>query len=151
MNSEKISWCCKQKRGIELIEPKPHIEKSYIEESEKDLEESKLISGKWKIIISYYSCYEALYSLFMKCGIKSEIHDCTIELMNLFGFEDREIVFMKELKRLREGNQYYLKREEMKSGGGVKEFILKCKEISSSLNSFKIEEIRNKIRKFKDE
>ena len=49
MDNEKINWCCKQKRGIELTELKSHLDKSYIEESEKDLGEIDLVGGKWKV------------------------------------------------------------------------------------------------------
>ncbi len=150
MNKEKIKWCCRKKRGIELIEQKEHLEKSYIKESEEDLKQVNCVGEKWKAIIGYYSCYEALYSLLMKCGIKSEIHECTIELMELFGFDEKEIWFMQTLKRIREENQYYLKREKLINKEEIQEFIFKCKEISESLNSEKIEKIRrilNEIQK----
>jgi len=146
MDKEKIDWCCNQKRGISLIEPKAHLDESYIKESEKDLEEIKGVGNKWKVIIAYYSCYEALYSLLMKCGIKSEIHDCSIALMDLLGFEEKEINFLKDLKKAREGNQYYLKSNKLKDSEGIKEFILKCKEVSKSLNSEEIDKIREIIK-----
>lgn len=146
MDDKKIYWCCKKKSGIKLTELKSHLDKSYIEESENDLEEINLVGGKWKVIISYYACYEAVYSLLMKCGVKSEIHDCTIELMSLFGFEENEINFLKDLKKTREENQYYLKRNKLEDEEKVRSFVWRCKEISQELNSEKIEEIRSKIK-----
>ena len=65
----------------------------------------------------------------MKCGIRCEIHDCTIELMELFGFTGDEVAFMKKLKDDRIQAQYYLKQVELKDQDGVKGFILKCKLI----------------------
>jgi len=150
MGEGKFKWCCKQKRGIELLSLKPHLEESYMKESKEDLEQISLAGPKWKVIIAYYSCYEAFYSLLMKSGIKCEIHDCSLELMELFDFEDDKIIFIKELKKAREGNQYYLKRNLLDNKTKVKEFILKCKEISSNLNSEKIENIRQKIKEIID-
>jgi len=150
MNEDKINWCCKQKRGIKIIGLKPHLSDSYIEEAEKDLKEISSTGKKWKIIIAYYSCYEALYSLLMKCGIKSEIHDCSIELMSLFEFKEEDIDYIKDLKKARENTQYYLKKDELKHEDKVKEFIFKCKEILNNLNSNKLEEIRNKIKDASD-
>ncbi|MEA2003961.1 MAG: hypothetical protein U9O53_03295 [archaeon] len=49
------------------------------------------------MITAYYACYNALYSILMKCGIKSEIHDCTIELMDFFDFEAKDIEFITQL------------------------------------------------------
>ena len=136
-------WCCKK---IELIEPKEHLHKSYLSESEQDLGEIVNVGPKWKVIIAYYFCYEAVYSLFMKCGIKCEIHDCTIELMPLFGFSEKERNFLKELKELREENQYYLKRNEIEQERRIKEFVFKCKEISENLTHDKINKIREDLK-----
>lgn len=135
-------WCCKR---VELTEPKEHLNKSYILESEQDLMEIANVGHKWKVIIAYYSCYEAVYSIFMKCGVKCEIHDCTIKLMQIFGFSEKEQNFLQELKELREGNQYYLKRKELEQEKVIREFIFRCKEISENLNPDKIKQIREVI------
>lgn len=81
----------------------------------------------------------------MKCGIKSEIHECTIELMTLFDFEEEQISFLRELKDNRIANQYYLKNIELKSEIKISEFVLECKSKLVGLNSTKIIEIRNEI------
>ncbi|MFW5846926.1 MAG: hypothetical protein ACOCUU_02080 [Nanoarchaeota archaeon] len=149
---DKIKWCCKQKNGIELIEPRENLNKSYLKESEDDLKEIQKVGNKWKTIIAYYSCYESLYSLLMKVGIKSEIHDCTIELMNLFGFDKEDKYLLKNLKSIRQGNQYYLKKNPLEQEKQVKDFIMKCKEKSLELNTEKIEKIRQQIQEMiKDE
>ena len=151
MKEDKMRWCCKQKRGIELIELKPHLDESYMKESGEDFDELSSVGIKWKSIIAYYSCYEAFYSLLMKCGIKCEIHDCSLVLMGLFGFTEGEVIYMRELKKLRQENQYYLKRNLLKDERGILKFISKCREISAGLSSERIEEIRNKIRRIENE
>jgi len=145
MEEDKIRWCSKQKKGIELIESKPHLYESYMKEAEEDFDELSSAGEKWKAIIAYYSCYEAFYSLLMKCGIRCEIHDCSLELMGLFDFTEEDLNYIKSLKKAREGNQYYLKRNSLKEKERIKQFISKCKEISSELNSDKIMQIRKRI------
>ncbi len=147
MNEEKIKWCIMQKKGVQLIELKPHLSTSYMIEADETLENVFSAKGKWKLITAYYACYSALYSVLMKCGIKSEIHDCTIELMALFDFTQNEMDFMAKLKEDRIQAQYYLKRRELKSEEDVKKFILKCKTIVNDLNSDKINSARETIRK----
>lgn len=145
MQKDKLTWCCKQKKGVALIDAKLHLSESYIIEADDTLENVTLSTGKWKLITAYYACYNALYAILMKCGIKCEIHECTIELMALFDFEPFEIEFLKQLKDDRIQTQYYLKKIELKDENTVKKFVLKCKTIINSLTSNKIEEIRKII------
>jgi uncharacterized protein (UPF0332 family) len=142
MNLGKIKWCMCQKKGIELIDLNLNLSKAYIDEADETLENVFLAKGKWKIITSYYACYNALYSILMKSGIKSEIHECSIELMYLFDFSEEDVIFLKNLKEDRIKVQYYLKKINLKDECKVKKFILKCKIILNDLNNQKIESIR---------
>ncbi len=140
----KLDWCKQKKRGIEIVKPNENLAKKYMEKSEDSI---KMMEGApsedWKIVGAYYSCYQALYSLLQRSGIKCEIHDCTIELMNFFPFSDEEIEFIKELKKKRENAQYHVTEEtKLKDTDRVKEFVLKCKKITEKEN---FEQIRNKI------
>ncbi len=104
-------------------------------------------NGKWKLILAYYACYSALYSLLMKCRIKSEIHDCSLELISLFDFSVSEVNFFRKLKEKRIKTQYYLQGIILKDEIVVKKFIIKCKILLNSLNLDKINKIRDKIKK----
>lgn len=146
MNEDKIRWCCKQKRGIELIEINPHLSESYIKEADETLENVFPAKGKWKTITAYYACYNALYSIMMRCGVKCEIHDCSLELMELFDFRSFEREYLRKLKDDRIQAQYYLKNILLGDESKVKEFVLKCKTLLNGLDSDKIEKIRIKIR-----
>ncbi|MEK6888041.1 MAG: hypothetical protein AABX14_03795 [Candidatus Aenigmatarchaeota archaeon] len=117
-----------------------------MKEADDTLENVFTAKGKWKLITAYYACYNALYSVLMKCGIKCEIHDCTIELMGMLGFDTSDIKYMIKLKEDRIQAQYYLKNIQLKDESKSKEFILKCKAVLDSLDSGKIEKIREKIR-----
>jgi len=143
---DKLNWCLKQKRGVELISLKPHLKNSYIKDAENSMEICSTIKGKWKLITGYYACYNALYAILMMCGIKSEIHDCSIELMSLFDFSEKDVSFLRGLKKDRIQTQYYLKEVLFENEDGVKDFVVKCKEILDGLSSSKIEKIREKIK-----
>lgn len=145
MSIEKIKWCLCQKGGIKLTEPKPHLSMSYIQEADETLENVFSAKGKWKTITAYYACYSAIYSVLVRCGIKSEIHECTLELMDLFDFTKDEKDFLRNLKDDRIQAQYYLKSIMLKDEDSVKNFILRCKVILTNLNTKNIGDIRKKL------
>lgn len=140
-----LKWCLRQKKGIRMIEPNELIAEDYVKKSDNSLRMMNTVdSEEWRIVGGYYACYECLYALLIKVGIKSEIHDCSIFLMNFFDFNKEDINFMKRLKQKRIDAQYYLKNIKFTEEDKVKDFILKCKEIlhKSDFNS-----IRKKILK----
>src|SRR3989344_6504276 len=116
-----LRWCKKQKRGLKLIEPNNNLTKEYIETAEETLNVLKSLQNKsniWLATTKYYYEYFTVYALFMKLGIKCEIHDCTIELCK---FLEKEKLLPKGTygllekdKKLRVDNQYYLKNLEVK-------------------------------------
>src|SRR3989344_4028837 len=141
MNSKKISWCLKQKKGIELVELNDNLCKAYFNESEETLQEIGDGSSKWDVIKAYYACYHALYAILIKCGIKCEIHDCSIELMKLMdSFSKEDYNFLSELKEKRIQVQYYLKKKTLDNLKPIKQFVLKCQEIAENINPKKIRE-----------
>ena len=62
----------------------------------------------------YYSEYFAVYALLIRIGVKSEIHECTIEIAKLLEREGILPVGVAKIlerdKELRIENQYYLKK-----------------------------------------
>ncbi len=151
MVEDKLKWCCKQTKGIRLVELKPHLSESYLNEANESLDVCCKLDGKWKLISGYYACYNAFYSLLMKVGIKCEIHDCSIELMELFGFQEDDIMFLRKLKADRIQTQYYLKNILLKDENLIKKFVCKCKEILEGLDSGKIENIRRKLKEYEND
>ncbi len=141
-----LSWCKKQKRGISLIELNDNLSKSYLKEAHESFHAYFKNVGKWKVITGYYSCYNAFYSILMKCGIKSEIHDCTIKLMSLFDFDKKDIAFLEDLKSKRIDAQYYLKETKFQDDLKIKNFILKCELILKNLTLEEIKKIRSLVK-----
>lgn len=142
----KIKWCLNQKKGIELIEANLNLSKSYLERAKKDLINlEKQEDIVWKVIISYYVCYNLFYSILFRYGIKSEIHSCTIELLELFENLKEYKEFLAELKEQRTNVQYYLKEAEKIDLDKIKEFLAKCELELNEVNEDKIKNIKFKL------
>ena len=154
-----MSWCWKQKRGIKLEAPNDNLSKVYIKKAKSSLNILESATQKdevdWIATTAYYARYFAFYALLQKCGIKSEIHDCTISMMK-FLFVDEELVeehFYNELllaKELRVDTQYYvneeLDKEKLnKDSQTARSFVLKMEQVIESLDDKKIKSIREKL------
>ncbi len=142
----KIGWCLKQKKGIEIVEPNDNLCKAYFQDADESLDVMKEAKGKWKPITAYYACYYALYALLMKAGFKCEIHDCTLELMAFFGFGQEQVDFMKNLKKERTDVQYYRKEPQELNMTKIVGFVADCKNVSSQLNEDQIMKIRGLVK-----
>ncbi len=149
-----LNWCKKQKSGIKLIESNSNLAKEYLLNAEETLGILREIENKsnmWLATTKYYCEYFAVYSVLMKLGIKSEIHECTISLVK---FLEGEGIFRKGTykilerdKELRIDNQYYLKNKKVDfSYDELLEFTLEIKEILMSLTQQRIKEVRTKLK-----
>jgi len=149
-----LKWCTKQKKGIKFIESNDNLCKEYMQTAEETLEILKDIKGKskvWMATTKYYCEYFAVYSLLMKLGIKCEIHDCTVALCSKL--EQMKIIprgyseILKDDKKLRIDNQYYLKNREVPLDyDKLVDFVLRIKDICLKLTNDDIKLIKGKIR-----
>jgi len=154
---DKINWCIKQKDGISLVEPNSNLAGAYIKKAEDSLLSISINQVKeWKIATAYYTSYFSVYAIMQKIGIKCEIHTCTIEFVKLFlkeFFTDEEIEFLEDSFIARRDSQYYIDREvsDEKYKLMLEKtplFFVKCKSLLSKINENKINEIRDKLRKY---
>jgi uncharacterized protein (UPF0332 family) len=102
----------KSEESLKIVEPSEEISKSYLIKSDKCIRVAKLAyeAGIYENAVSeaYYSIYNAVMSLFFKCGIKCENHSGAVLLIKeLFGLEELYSVF-SEFKKDRIDNQYYI-------------------------------------------
>lgn len=150
----KLDWCKKQKHGIKKVEPSENIAEKYIENAEETLRVLKKIkdSGSriWLATTKYYAEYFALYALMMRIGIKSEIHDCSLQVANWLrekGVLPEEMVEeLENSKELRIENQYYLENKDVDLDlDELRDFILRTRKIKDSLDKNDISRIRSKI------
>jgi uncharacterized protein (UPF0332 family) len=142
---EKINWCFKLKKGLKQIDPNKNVSDSYLIEAEKTLSKVKQHIEEedylWASVRIYYSAYYSLYSFLQRIGIKSENHDCSIDLAKKI-LEEEFIKGIDEFKKERIDSQYYLKigkKEVLLSNyEKAKIFYLSFKEIINSLTEQKI-------------
>ena len=154
-----IVWCYKQKRGIKLEEPNDNLCNVYIKKAKSSLNMLESANEKneidWISTTAYYARYFAFYALLQKCGIKSEIHDCSISLMHFLFVEENLIEkhFYTELllaKELRVDTQYYVTEDInlnklKKDSETARNFVLKIEEIIEKLTKEQIKVLRNKL------
>ena len=143
MNS--LKWCFKQNKGIKLVEPNLAIAKKFISDARIDLGLIDKKELKWNIIKEYYVCYNSFYSLLVKCGIKCEIHDCTLKLMGLFDFKKSVQNKLIDLKKERIGVQYYLDKSKKDYFDFAKSFFDLCEIKFMELNDFEVKRIRSEL------
>jgi len=151
---DKLKWCF-GKKEVKLVEPNENVAKEYLKSAEETLVVLNDIRGKsnmWLATTKYYCEYFACYSLLMRLGIKSEIHDCTIEIIKFL--ESKGIVkqgtaqSLEKDKELRIDNQYYLKNKKVNIDyNALRDFILEIKETVGLLSAEKINEVREEIRR----
>ncbi|MBI5393493.1 HEPN domain-containing protein [Candidatus Woesearchaeota archaeon] len=156
-----VSWCCKQKRGIKLETSNDNLCKAYIQKAKSALNilNSALEKNEidWIASTAYYSRYFAFYALLQKCGIKSEIHDCTISLMQSIFVEEKiinEELYAELLlaKELRVDLQYYVteqidKEKIKKDCSTAGNFVLKMEEVVENISNDQIKKIKERLSK----
>jgi len=116
---KKIIWCKKKQGGRKIQEPNDNLSREYYKNAEESLRVLRNIintkSNIWIATTKYYIEYFAVYSVFMKIGIKCEIHDCTLAFLKILEekdiFEEGTYKILEEDKELRIDNQYYLKNK----------------------------------------
>jgi len=133
-------------RGIKIIGSNDNLCKEYLKSSEEDFINLEKVSGKWTAVTAYYACYNALYALLCKVGIKCEIHECTIDLMGILGYNKTDIRFIEGLKDNRIQSQYYLKRPEKINIFEIRKFITKTKGIILNFDENKVKETLSKLK-----
>lgn len=155
-----VSWCFKQKRGIKLEEPNDNLCKVYINKAKSSLNMLDSATEKnevdWITTTAYYARYFAFYALLQKCGIKSEIHDCTLSLMHFLFVEENMInkQLYSELqlaKELRVDTQYYVNHgvdltKLKKDSETARSFVLKMEEVIENLKEEQVGRIREKLK-----
>ena len=153
MDVKKLKWCYNQNKGLKIIKPNENLAKEYIESAEETLMILQEIGDKsnmWLSTTKYYCEYFSIYALLMKFGVKSEIHDCTIELSKFL--ENKNLIpkgFTKVLERdkeLRIDNQYYLKNRKVELDfEELRDFVLTIKNKINSITTEEIAQIRKDL------
>lgn len=135
----------KQEKGIQIIKPSIDNATAYLARAEADFSSLQKQNTVWTAIISYYACYNALYAVLQRYGIKSEIHSCTIELLDYFTKLKPYKQFMIKLKNIRRDVQYYLKEPTDIDSSEIRMFINCCKYEIRECNNDKIVQVHKAL------
>lgn len=151
----------KQRRGIRLEEPNDNLAEVYVKKGKSSLNmlDAAIERGEieWIVTTAYYARYFALYALFQKCGIKSEIHDCTLSAMKYLFVNEGvldELMYkdILDAKDARVDVQYYatdeLDEEKLVRNARVaQEFVLSVEGAMEKIDEEVKQRIREKLRK----
>ena len=159
---DDFSYCFKKVVGLKIITPNDNLVEVYKRKSRSALnmlESSKeKEEDEWILETSYYSKYFMIYSLFMKVGIKSEIHDCTIFALNSIfvelGIVDKDVYDdLSNSRELRVGSLYYDKdfgkERILKAASTAPNFCLKIESVIEKLSKEDIAKVRKKFDELK--
>ncbi len=151
-----LRWCLKQAKGIRLVKPSENLIKAYLRKARsalKSMEVNAEVSiTEWAVSASYYAKYFAVYALLQKIGIKCEIHDCTIALLDHLFRDSVPKVLIQELRRSKEDRievQYYtqeIKVDLKQLVNQTKNFVLEMEKIIDGLNAERIVLVQGKLR-----
>ncbi len=159
MKDDYLAWCFKQKHGIRIVEPNEDLSKAYLKKAVSALNTMtaalKIRETDWIAATAYYARYFALYSLLMKIGVKSEIHECTIRMggyLSENGILNKNLIDdIEKAKQTRVDMQYYVVKEfrvkEIKENmEAARKFVLDVEKETMGLTTNQIENIRQQLR-----
>ena len=160
MKEEKdnICWCMRQSRGLRLFGCNENLARVYLKKSRSALNMLDAAIEKneyeWILDTSYYAKYFMVYALFMKAGIKCEIHDCTSSALKKFFVEEKIVSYelydeLCKSKDLRVGALYYNKdfgaEQILLRADATADFCLKVEEIIQNISEEDIKKVREKF------
>jgi len=163
LKDENLIWCFKQKRGIRVTEPNLNLTKAYLKKATSALNTMtatiQINETEWTATAAYYARYFALYALLMKFGVKSEIHDCTINIAQLLAnhniLSQKLVDEIEEAKQTRIDAQYYVanettKTQTRKNAEAARKFVLEIEQTIENITPEQISTIRTELKKTLD-
>jgi uncharacterized protein (UPF0332 family) len=156
-------FCFKKANGLKLIFPNDNLVEVYKRKSMSALNMLNSAIEKdeleWILDTAYYAKYFIVYALFMKVGIKSEIHDCTIfalkSIFNKLGIVSEELCNdLEDSRDLRVDSLYYDKdfgkKEILSKADTTPNFCLNVESIIDSISKEDIFKIRSEFEETKN-
>lgn len=119
----------------------------------------KIKETDWILTTAYYARYFALYALLMKIGVKSEIHDCTINIAKLLSnngiLTPNLIEDIAKAKQTRIDTQYYVEKEQspkiiQRNVEAARKFVLEIEKTIDNITTEQINGIRAQLIKLKE-
>jgi uncharacterized protein (UPF0332 family) len=155
-DADYLEWCKGQPKGLRLVRPSEAVCASYFAKAESALNMLAAAREKdepdWIVTTAYYAKYFSLYAIFAKCGVKCEVHSCTLAAAKAVlvgrGLMPKDLFDgLNEAKDLRTDMQYYVydnydrdavSRQAMTAPG----FVLAMRTLADALDPKAIGSIR---------
>lgn len=147
-----VAWCCRKQKGIKIAERSENLCQAYLKKSNDALRAMNanrdIDLKEWAVEAAYYARYYASYALLRKCGISSEIHDCSIALISFLFYKKfgaKLIEQFENAKKQRIDLVYYTNRivpedEINENLNSSPSFVLEVEKIISEISDMEIEE-----------
>ncbi|MCW4044502.1 MAG: HEPN domain-containing protein [Candidatus Bathyarchaeota archaeon] len=145
------------------MEPNPNLAKAYLQKAISALNTMtaalQIKETDWTATTAYYARYFALYALLMKIGVKSEIHDCTINIAKLLAknkiLNPHLINDITKAKQTRIDTQYYVTKELTQTDSknnteAARKFVLQLEQATENITSEQINNIRAQLNKARE-
>ena len=155
-DEDYIAECASRKDGIKLTEPSENLCSAYLKMAKEALASMNANIGagvkRWAIVAAYYARYHAIYAIFMKVGIKCEIHTCTIAAAKALFLSSELAKEIESAMKQRINMQYYADRTVSDSDyrmniDSAPDFVIEMEKLSSEMSGDDIERIRKKLQK----
>ena len=163
LKDENLIWCFRQKRGIRITEPNQNLTKAYLKKAASALNTMtatmQINEIEWTATAAYYARYFALYALLMKIGVKSEIHDCTINLAQLLAnnksVSQKLVDEIAEAKQTRIDTQYYIatqlnQKQIRQNAETARKFVLEIEQTIENITTEQINTIRTRLKEARE-
>ena len=163
MKDDGLTWCFKQKRGIRITEPNQNLTKAYLKKAASALNTMtatmQINEIEWTATAAYYARYFALYALLMRIGVKSEIHDCTINLAQLLAnnksLSQKLVDEIAEAKQTRIDTQYYIatqlnQKQIRQNAETARKFVLEIEQTIENITTEQINTIRTRLKEARE-
>lgn len=153
-----IRRCAGRKRGIRMVEPSESLRRAYAGKSRDSMRamQSSIDQGlgDWAYSASYYAMHFSACAVLVRAGIRCEIHDCTIALIDhLFGegIDAGLVEDFERAKKMRIEAQYYTAvagpvEDPGRLAATTCRFVLAMEELADGLNRDGIEAARARLR-----
>lgn len=155
-DEDYIAECANRKDDIKLVEPNENLCSAYLKMAKESLASmnANIDAGvkRWAIVAAYYARYHALYAIFMKIGVKCEIHTCTIAAAKALFLKSELAKEIGTSMKQRINMQYYADRtisnaDYTKNIGSSPDFVIEMEKLSAKLGTNDIKRTRNKLEK----
>lgn len=154
-DNKYINECAKRKDGIKLVEPNENLCSAYLSMAKESLASMNANIDanvkRWAIVAAYYARYHTIYAIFMRAGIKCEIHTCTIAAAKVLFLSSELAKEIETAMKQRINMQYYADRivsdaDYKKNIDSAPDFVLEMEKLSSEMGDDEVEHIRAELK-----